>query len=62
MTHGDTDFVGKGRVRCRICGKPVAKHEIGRCPEADDDPDLFRGPRSNRTRRTQAEIEQEKKR
>ncbi len=32
-TGGKTDK-GRGHIRCKICGEPVADHAIGPCPQA----------------------------
>lgn len=35
-THDGKDCPGAGRIRCRICDRPVAEHAIGWCPETVD--------------------------
>jgi hypothetical protein len=51
------DNIGKGKLRCQICSRPTRDHSIGRCPEADDDPDLFKGPARLRGRRRKQDSE-----
>jgi hypothetical protein len=34
MSWGNTEYKGKGKIKCYICGKQVRKHKIGPCPEA----------------------------
>jgi hypothetical protein len=50
------DNIGKGKLKCQICGRPTRDHPIGRCAEADSDPDLFKGPATTRGRRSKNDI------
>ena len=50
------DNIGNGKLKCQICGRPTRDHSIGRCPEADTDPDLFKGPASRPGRRSKHDL------
>ena len=48
----DENYAGNGVLLCQICGEPVRDHSIGRCPEADTDPGLFKSSANRPGRRS----------
>ena len=52
--------VGRGYLRCHICGDKLRDHPIGRCPTVDAyDTEAFKGPARRRGRRRASDIDNE---